>query len=76
MRNIVALIALVSFCAIAMYEPKGLKMIAPLPADVQNYTSYEAAVMIGAPAAEAARAVLKVVATGAGKSAFTLRGVE
>jgi molybdate transport system substrate-binding protein len=61
---------------IKMYEPKGLKMIAPLPAGVQNYTSYEAAVMTGAAAAEAARAVLKVVATPAGKSAFTSRGIE
>lgn len=61
---------------IKMYESKGLKMIAPLPADVQNYTSYEAAVMLGAPAADAARAVLKVVATPAGKNAFTSRGVE
>ena len=61
---------------VKMYEPKGLKMIAPLPAEVQNYTSYEAAVMVGAPAADAARVILKLVATPAGKTAFTSRGVE
>jgi molybdate transport system substrate-binding protein len=61
---------------IRMYEPKGLRMIAPLPADVQNYTSYEAAVMVGAPGADPARGVLRLVATRAGKTAFTSRGVE
>ena len=30
---------------IRIYEPKGLRLVGPLPADVQNYTSYEAAVM-------------------------------
>ena len=61
---------------IKMYEPKGLKLIGPLPADVQNYTSYEAAVMTGAPAADAARAVLKILASPAGKAAFVSGGVE
>jgi molybdate transport system substrate-binding protein len=61
---------------IKMYEPKGLKLIGPLPADVQNYTSYEAVVMSGAPAADAARAVLKLLASPAGKAAFVSGGVE
>jgi len=61
---------------IKMYEPKGLKLVGPLPADVQNYTSYEAVVMNGAPAADAARAVLKLLASPAGKAAFVSGGVE
>jgi molybdate transport system substrate-binding protein len=61
---------------IKMYEPKGLKLIGPLPADVQNYTSYEAVVMTGAPAGDAARAVLKVLASPKGKAAFVSGGVE
>jgi molybdate transport system substrate-binding protein len=61
---------------IRMYEPKGLKLVGPLPADVQNYTSYEAAMMTGAANAEAARAVLKVLASPAGKAAFVTGGVE
>jgi molybdate transport system substrate-binding protein len=61
---------------IKMYEPKGLKLIGPLPADVQNYTSYEAVVMSGAPAADAARAVLKLLASPTGKAAFVSAGVE
>ena len=58
------------------HESKGLKFVGPLPAEVQNYTSYEAAVMTGAPAAEAARAVLRQLATPAGKAAFVAAGIE
>jgi len=59
-----------------MYEPKGLKLVGPLPAAVQNYTSYEAVLMTGAKAAEAARAVLRHLATPAAKAAFASGGVE
>jgi len=58
------------------YESKGLKLVGPLPAEVQNYTSYEAALMTGATAPDAARAVLRQLATPAGKSAFVSAGVE
>jgi molybdate transport system substrate-binding protein len=58
------------------YVPKGLQLIGPLPAEIQNYTSYEATVMTGASADAAARAVLKLLATPAGKAAFVSGGVE
>ena len=61
---------------IRMYEDKGLKLIGPLPAAVQNYTSYEAALMTGAPAADAALAVLRQLATPAARAAFVAGGVE
>ena len=61
---------------IRMYEPKGLKLVGPLPAEVQNYTSYDAAVMTGATASEAARAVLRHLATPAAKAVFVAKGVE
>ena len=61
---------------IRMYETRGLKLVGPLPAAVQNYTSYEAAMMTGAPAADAARAVLQQLASPAGKAAFVAGGVE
>ena len=61
---------------IRAYDAKGLKLLGPLPAAVQNYTSYEAAVMTGASAADAARAVLRLLATPAGKAAFVAAGVE
>jgi molybdate transport system substrate-binding protein len=61
---------------IRIYEPKGLSYVGPLPADVQNYTSYEAAVMTGATNAAPARAALKLLGTPEGKSAFVSAGVE
>jgi molybdate transport system substrate-binding protein len=61
---------------IRLYEPKGIRLVGPLPAAVQNYTSYEAVLMNGAKAAEAARAVLRHLATPAPKEAFTAGGIE
>ena len=61
---------------IKQFEAKGLKLVGPLPAEVQNYTSYDAAVMTGAASAEAARAVLRQLATPEGKTAFASAGVE
>jgi molybdate transport system substrate-binding protein len=61
---------------IRLYEPKGIRLVGPLPAAIQNYTSYEAVQMTGATAAEAARAVLRHLATPAAKAAFTAGGVE
>ena len=61
---------------IKAYESKGLKLVGPLPAEVQNYTSYDAAVMTGAPSGDAAKAVLRQLATPAGKAAFESAGVE
>ena len=61
---------------IRMYEPKGIRLVGPLPATIQNYTSYDAVLMTGAKAAEAVRAVLQYLATPAAKAAFTSGGVE
>jgi molybdate transport system substrate-binding protein len=61
---------------IRLYEPKGIRLVGPLPSAVQNYTSYEAVLMTGAKAAEAARAVLRHLATPAAKAAFIANGVE
>ena len=61
---------------IRLYEPKGIRQVGPLPAEIQNYTAYEAALMTGSTAAEAARAVLRHLATPAAKAGFTAAGVE
>jgi molybdate transport system substrate-binding protein len=61
---------------IKAYEPKGVRLVGPLPADVQNYTSYEAVMVTGTTSPEAVKAVLKQIATPAGKAAFTSSGVE
>jgi molybdate transport system substrate-binding protein len=61
---------------IKSYEPKGVKLVGPLPADVQNYTSYEAVMTTGATSPEAVKALLNQMATPAGKAAFASNGVE
>lgn len=61
---------------IKLYTSKGLTFIGPLPAAVQNYTTYDAAMMSGAPAADAAKAVLHLLTTPAAKTAFSSAGVE
>ena len=61
---------------IKLYEGKGLKYVGPLPAEVQNYTTYDAALMAGATAADAAREVLKHMGSPASKAIFVKAGVE
>ena len=61
---------------IRLYESKGLKLVGPLPAAIQNYTSYEAVLMSGATMTDAARAVLKLLATPAAKATFVKAGIE
>jgi molybdate transport system substrate-binding protein len=61
---------------IKLYTSKGLKFVAPLPADVQNYTTYDAALMSGATSADAAKAVLHQLAMPAAQAAFTAAGIE
>jgi molybdate transport system substrate-binding protein len=61
---------------IKLYEAKGLTFVGPLPAEVQNYTSYDAVLMTGATSVDAARAVLRYLATPAAKAAFISGGVE
>ncbi len=57
-------------------ESKGVRLVGPLPADVQNYTSYAAAKLAGATAMDAAAAFLAYLATPAAKQAFTNAGIE
>ena len=40
---------------ILLHRDRGLRLVGPLPAEVQNYTSYSAGVMAGAPSASAAQ---------------------
>jgi molybdate transport system substrate-binding protein len=61
---------------IRMYESRGLKLAGPLPAEVQNYTGYEAALMTGAPSVNAAKDLLRYLATPTAKALFAARGIE
>jgi molybdate transport system substrate-binding protein len=60
---------------ILLYKEKGLRFVGPLPAEVQNYTSYTA-VPMGASNAEAARALVKFLGSADGKKHFVAAGIE
>ena len=53
-----------------------LKLVGPLPADVQNYTSYGAALMRNAPSPDAAKAFMAFLGTPTAKEAFISAGIE
>jgi molybdate transport system substrate-binding protein len=61
---------------IKLFEPKGLKLVGPLPAEVQNYTTYAAALMTSAPSPQAAKAFLVFLGSAEARQAFAAGGVE
>jgi len=61
---------------IRLFHDKGLRLVGPLPADVQNYTSYAAAPMATASNAEGARDFVRYLGTPAAKALFTAAGIE
>ncbi len=61
---------------IRSFEPKGLKLVGPLPEQVQNSTPYSAAVMSDAPTEEVARDFVSYLGTPAAKAIFTAAGID
>jgi molybdate transport system substrate-binding protein len=61
---------------ILLYRGKGLKLVGPLPAAVQNYTSYTAVPMTGSTNPELARELARYLGSPAGKALFVAAGVE
>lgn len=61
---------------IVLFKEKGLRLLGPLPADVQNYTSYAATVHATPQNSKGAADFLKFLATPASKKLFADRGVE
>jgi molybdate transport system substrate-binding protein len=61
---------------IGLFVSKGLKLVGPLPAEIQNYTSYAAAMTTNASEREAARAMLAFLATTDAKQALRAAGIE
>ncbi len=57
-------------------EPKGLKLVGPLPEQVQNSTPYSAAVVTDAPEAEVARDFVRYIGTPAAKAIFAAAGID
>ena len=61
---------------IRMFEPKGLKFVGPLPAQVQNSTAYSAGVMSDAPSADVAREFVRYLGKPEAKAAWVAAGIE
>src|SRR5439155_9993697 len=61
---------------IRQFEPKGLKLVGPLPEQVQNSTAYSAAVITEAPEAEVARDFVLYLGTPAAKAFFSAAGID
>ena len=61
---------------IRRWNDRGLKLVGPLPPDIQNYTAYIAALSAAASNPEGARTFLAFLASPAAKSIFTANGVN
>ena len=61
---------------ILLYKDKGLRLVGPLPADVQNYTSYIAALTAVGKQSMAARELVTYLATPDARKALSANGVE
>jgi molybdate transport system substrate-binding protein len=61
---------------IRQFESKGLKLVGPLPEQVQSSTPYSAAVMTDAPEVEVARDFVRYIGTPAAKTVFSAAGID
>jgi molybdate transport system substrate-binding protein len=57
-------------------ERQGLKFVGPLPAEIQNYTTYAATVIAACAAPEKAQAFLRYMTTVAARKTFAAAGIE
>jgi molybdate transport system substrate-binding protein len=61
---------------ILQHREKGLKLVGPLPPEVQNYTSYSAAPMTAAANAELAKALVRYLGSAESKALFVGAGID
>lgn len=61
---------------IRLYLDKGLRLVGPLPAAVQNYTTYAAAAMTARANADVARAFVRHLGSPDGQALFAAAGIE
>jgi molybdate transport system substrate-binding protein len=61
---------------ILMYRDKGLRLVGPLPEEIQNYTAYAAALITASPQPDAAQALLRFLASPPGKALFSINGIK
>ncbi len=61
---------------ILLHRDKGLKLVGPLPPEVQNYTQYTAVTMTAAANAEPANSFVRYLGSPAGKALFVEAGID
>ena len=61
---------------ILQHREKGLKLVGPLPPEVQNYTSYSAVPMTAAANAELARVFVRYLGSPESKALFVGAGID
>jgi molybdate transport system substrate-binding protein len=61
---------------ILLHRDEGLKLVGPLPADIQNYTSYSAAQMTAAANTAGAQAFVRWLGSSDSKALFVAAGVD
>src|SRR6266704_4127844 len=61
---------------ILLHREQGLKLVGPLPPEVQNYTSYSAAPMTAAANAELAKVFVRYLGSAEAKALFVAAGVD
>jgi molybdate transport system substrate-binding protein len=57
------------------YRDRGLRLVGPLPAEIQNYANYSAAVIAASPNPDAAKAFLAYLASPEGRALFLANGI-
>jgi molybdate transport system substrate-binding protein len=61
---------------IRAYESKGIEIVGPLPADIQNYTVYVAGILTGARSPDVSAAFIRFITRPAAVATFTSTGME
>ncbi len=61
---------------IIVYTKKGLRLVGPLPAEVQNHTTYTAGLMAGASSPDAAGALIRFLTSQSSKATFAAAGID
>lgn len=60
---------------ILLYRERGLRLVGPLPAEIQNYANYSAAVILAAPDPDGAKAFMAYLASPEGRALFLANGI-
>jgi len=61
---------------IRAFEAKGIRLVGPLPPDIQNYTAYDAVVLTSAKSLDLGRAFVQFITSASARAKFTATGLD